>query len=515
MALIGAGVTTTIPAVIPQTIMAAESEYQVTRNIKLFIQQADGSKKLHGTLPQTMKVPVSISKDYKLTFPAVEVSSMLGEGFEIYTPDRTTIPSAKGSFNNPPADEEVTLTIDPDKGLTEGKNIVRTIKYYIKDENGIEALSAQETYTLMFPRGASLNQTATFPDKNVPLKAGYTADRTVIKGKTVKASDSSFTEKVVYTKNPNVTTETKTVWRKINFIDKDTGKQIRGSQSHGVNFSREVYKDANGKTVVVRDWQAEGTIPEFTVPDIEGYSHTQKTVPAKTVTVTTKDYEVNVYYLSTRFTVNYHLDDSSAASSKKTVVDYGIWTKTRTLSDLGFLKSGFSFIGWKAYREIDDKWYVKNPEGKNVFIKLINGELPEGYSFVIYKNGAQTRTIAQRGNVHFYGIWQENKFTIKYHLDESGKASDKTTTVKYGEVTKTLKLSDLEFSMPGKKFVGWKAYREIDDKWYVKNTDGKNVFMKLINGELPSGYSFVRYLDGATTHSIAKSGIVHFYGMWK
>ena len=509
------GVAAAAPAFVPQTIMAEEAEYVITRNIKLYIKQADGSNKLYDTLPLTMTVPGSTSKDKNFTFPAVNVSDLLGDGFEAYTPDKTTIPSAQGSYNKPPADASVVLSIDPQKGLTEEKRIVRTIEYYIKDSDGKERLSGSEQYFVIFPRGSVLTATANFPDKKVDKKEGYTSDRTVVKGKTVKASDESFTEKVIYTKNADVTTETKTVWRKVNFIDKDTGKKIKGSQSKGVTFSREVYKDANGKTVVVRDWQSEGTIPEFAVPDIEGYSHTQKTVPAKKVTVKTKDFEVDVYYTSTRYTVNYHLDEKSSSSSKKTVVDYGTWTNTRTVSDLGFSKSGHNFLGWKCYREIDGCWYVKDANGNKTFKKMVNGELPAGYSFVLYKSGARTRTMAKRGDVHFYGVWEEQKYTVKYHLDENSSASSKTTTVKYGEWTKLLTLSELGFSKSGKKFAGWKLYREKDNTWYAKDSSGNKKFVKLVNGKLPSGYTFATYSDGGRTKTAAKSGVVHYYGTWK
>lgn len=521
LTIAAAGVSTVVPAALPQSVIAAEADYQVTRNIKVYIKQDDGSKKLQDTVAQTVDVKGSTSKDTKVTFPAVNVSDILGNGYEVYTPDKTTIASAKGSYNNPPSDASVVLSIDPSKALTKDKKIIRTIEYYTKGDDGKETFSGSEQYTVTFLKGAALTKTSKIPDKTVPTKDGYTPDRTVVKGKTVTPKDNSYTEKVVYTKNANVVTETKTVWRKINFIDKDTGEAIsaggNSSKSQGVIFSREVIKNKNGKiTKVVSDWQSSGTIKEFTIPDAEGYSHAQKKLPAVTVKPTDKDIEVDVEYVSTRYTVNYHLDEKSPASSKKTVVDYGgPKVKTLTLSQLGFSKPGYTFIGWKGCREIDGKWYVKDSNGKKSFMKLKNGVLPEGYTFYIYKNGANTNTFAKNGNVHFYGIWRENAYTVNYHIDENSSASSKTTKVTYGKKTTLLTTKQLGFSKSGKTFAGWKAYRENDDTWYVKNSEGVKEFKKLSNGKLPKGYTFVKYKDGGVTNTFAKTGNAHFYATWK
>ena len=492
---------------------------KVTRIINIYKKYSDGSTEKVGSVPQE-STPL-LDKDQVVDFKALTVTSLLKDydtgAWSPWKPENNTVPAASGSYNNPPADYNVYLVIDSNSGITQKKTVTRTIKYYKKDENGNKSHFKTYSDGVVFPAGASKTMESTFNDINVEEITGYTANKTVVKGRKVTPTSNDFTEEVVYTKNPNVVTEEKTVWRKINFIDKDTGKKIEGSQSQGTIFTREVIKDANGNvTHVVRDWQSSGTIKAYTVPDIEGYSHKQKTVPAVTVKPSDSDFEVNVEYVSTRYTVNYHLDDSSPASTKKTVVNYGgDAVKTLTISQLKFSKPGYTFTGWKAYREIDGKWYVKDSSGKKVFMKLEDGILPEGYTFVIYKDGAGTRTFAKNGNVHFYGTWRENAYTVKYHLDDNSPESSKTTRVIYGKQTDTLTLDKLGFSKPGYRFVGWKSFRESDGKWFVKNSDGKKEYMKLNNGQLPSGYSFVIYKNGATTKAISKTGNVHFYGVWK
>ena len=117
--------------------------------------------------------------------------------------------------------------------------------------------------------------------------------------------------------------------------------------------------------------------------------------------------------------------------------------------------------------------------------------------------------------MHFYGVWDENKYTIRYHLDEASSASSKKTTIKYGELTKSLTTSELNFAKSGKTFAGWKAYREMDDSWYAVDSAGNKKFVKLVNGKLPAGYVYAYYSNGAKTSRIAYNGNVHFYGTWK
>ncbi|MCD8311098.1 MAG: hypothetical protein LUD43_01140, partial [Firmicutes bacterium] len=106
------------------------------------------------------------------------------------------------------------------------------------------------------------------------------------------------------------------------------------------------------------------------------------------------------------FTIKYHSSDTSSASSKTTAVTYGTSTATLTISELGFSKSGYSFAGWKAYREVDDSWYVTSSNGTSSWMTLEDGELPEGYSYYLYKSGAKVSMTAVSGEVHFYAQWE-------------------------------------------------------------------------------------------------------------
>ena len=298
------------------------------------------------------------------------------------------------------------------------------------------------------------------------------------------------------------------------------------------------------------------------------------------------------------FTINYHKDDSAAASSTTTPVTYGTLTTTKTASDLKFSKTGYDFAGWKVYRECDQKWcYI--PKGSTSASWLVKASCTGG-SYYIYKNGVTVSGTATSGIVHFYGqwkgkgykntlkynlnggsgtfpeqtaavtypntaksftittakptktgytflgwstsstattssykpggtitvgaankatdqsvtlyaVWSANKFTVKYHLEDSAPASSKTTTVTYGVNTNILKLAELGFSKTGYSFQGWKAYREYDSKYFVYDSEGTNLWAT----SLPTKGGYYLYSDGQAISETTPSGIVHFYGQWK
>ncbi|MCD7748231.1 MAG: hypothetical protein LUI61_07880, partial [Firmicutes bacterium] len=112
------------------------------------------------------------------------------------------------------------------------------------------------------------------------------------------------------------------------------------------------------------------------------------------------------------FTVYYHLDDDSEPDSQTTTVTYGTSTKTLTIDELGFNRSGYCFTGWKAYRNVDDCWYVTTSSGTSTWMTLEDGVLPDGYSYYLYSSGAKVSQTATGGEVHFYAQWEEAGFTV-------------------------------------------------------------------------------------------------------
>lgn len=66
-------------------------------------------------------------------------------------------------------------------------------------------------------------------------------------------------------------------------------------------------------------------------------------------------------------------------------------------------------------------------------------------------------------SVNVYAQWQENSYTLSY--DSNGGFGDiSPQTIEWGA---TFTLSDNTFKREGYKFIGWNAYRNDDDTWYV------------------------------------------------
>ena len=240
--------------------------------------------------------------------------------------------------------------------------------------------------------------------------------------------------------------------------------------------------------------------------DDETESEDEEETLAEEEGVQAEAHEYNIYY--------YESIDAAEPSDQVTVAVYGTKTKILTIDELGFAQEGKVFEGWRMYRAMDNKWYLRNDNGKNHWTALEDGNLPEGTHWMLRKNGASLTKPAKEGDIYLYAQWGGESFEVFYHEDEDSEASVYTTVVPYGEKTATITIADLGFGQEGKEFAGWKAYREIDNKWYaVKN--GKERWVKLTGGELPEGYKFVLLKDGRNLSKAATSGAVHLYGQWK
>ena len=213
---------------------------------------------------------------------------------------------------------------------------------------------------------------------------------------------------------------------------------------------------------------------------------------------------------ATTFTVKYYETDNSSASAKTSTVTYGVSQKTLTISELGFVRSGKKFVGWKVYRDYDNKWYVKDASGSKYWATSV----PSGGSYALYVNGESVgKTTVAGTTAYFYAQWEDtNAFTVKYHETDNSSASAKTSTVTYGVSQKTLKTSELGFAQSGKRFVGWKVYRDYDNKWYVKDKAGNSYWATSV----PSGGGYSLYVDGESVGKTTVAGTtVHFYAQWE
>ncbi|MBQ3979890.1 MAG: hypothetical protein II634_03755, partial [Lachnospiraceae bacterium] len=209
------------------------------------------------------------------------------------------------------------------------------------------------------------------------------------------------------------------------------------------------------------------------------------------------------------FVVYYHADLNAAASGTTTTVTFGVNTKTKTVEELGFASKEKRFLGWRIFREKDQTWRVKDPNGTEGWAKT----LPSGYSYVTYGNGCSVGGTVNAGeNVHFYATWDNVvKFTVRYHDHENYPAASSTTEVYYGYSTPTLTYQQVGFSDSDRTFQGWRVYREYDNCWAVKTAAGDMIWSSEVNGDT----QYYLYSNGGTVSSTAPAGtVVHFYGQW-
>ena len=102
-------------------------------------------------------------------------------------------------------------------------------------------------------------------------------------------------------------------------------------------------------------------------------------------------------------------------------------------------------------------------------------------------------------------------FLIYYHLDDDSVASTTVTEIVYGTPTKYKTISELGFSVAGKGFIGWKAYRSDDNAWRV--TNGSTLSWA---ETLPAGSTYSLYSDGGSlSTTVPAGGELHFYAQWE
>lgn len=204
------------------------------------------------------------------------------------------------------------------------------------------------------------------------------------------------------------------------------------------------------------------------------------------------------------YTVMYHETDGAQASDSSQI-EFGRSTATKTVAQLNYSTRGRKFLGWRVFRKQDNSWYV-TLNGKNFWSKT----LPEGGTYYLYKNGSKVaKTTAAGTTAHFYGQW-ETTYTIQYYEDDNAGVSGSSKIV-YGQTTPIKTVEELQYSTYGRKFLGWRAYREKDGTWYV-TVNGKNYWSKT----LPEGGSYYLYKDGIGVAKTTAAGTtVHFYAQWK
>lgn len=168
--------------------------------------------------------------------------------------------------------------------------------------------------------------------------------------------------------------------------------------------------------------------------------------------------------IATTFTITYNANGGKGTMAN-TVVTHGVSTATRTNT---FTKTGYTFDGWYAHRNSDNKWrYVNSKDSSDITWYLENSQ-PDNWIKYRYRDGASVKATAPVGSiVTFYAVWKANTYTVKYNANGGiGTMTDSSHT--YG---KAKSLTANAFTRENYTFLGWAT----SDNGEVKYTDKESV----------------------------------------
>ena len=189
--------------------------------------------------------------------------------------------------------------------------------------------------------------------------------------------------------------------------------------------------------------------------------------------------------------------------------------RTKISSDLGFSKKGKAFAGWKAFRDIDNKWLMSGPSGTRSWENKEKVKKTGRHDYYLIKNDAAVVRSSPGGTLHLYAQWKSRDFTVLYHPGNDEDPLKPLTKIVFGKRTKIKDISELKLKRSGCRFTGWKVYRDMDDKWLLRKNNGDLKWMKLTGKKIPSGYSHFLLADGGSLTKTSSGGTVHLYAQWK
>ena len=125
----------------------------------------------------------------------------------------------------------------------------------------------------------------------------------------------------------------------------------------------------------------------------------------------TKNGTVTLYAVweANTITVKYLANGGSGTTPDSTFT-YGVSTP---LSTNEFTRTGYTFVGWYAYRDVDGKYCYKSTDGStNSSGKTTGwyyeGDQPDGWVYYVYKSAQKVSATASSGTVYMYSLWSKD-----------------------------------------------------------------------------------------------------------
>ena len=322
-----------------------------------------------------------------------------------------------------------------------------------------------------------------------PVINGYTPDVTTIPAVTVSPEKLPKDLTVYYTENPEhkktLSTESKTVTRKITYyrINDDGSTSQTWSKNQSATFTRSVTTDGNGKKEYGA-W-AQHTFNAEDVASMEGYTPDIKTIPAVTFTPDNPPSDVKVYFkknagapsgtsgdknVKAGFAVKF--TDGFGKILKEDMVALG----KSAIAPSAPTRDGYTFAGWdKSFSNVQAAITVAAKWVKNATQTLTEKKSVERKIYYYYADGSKVIDVNGKHAV----ATQSADFT-RYNIKDT--VTGKITYGKWQSVTwDKMKVMEVKGYTPNIKeiaavtFTPDNAPKDIK-VYYSKNTGVKDTF---------------------------------------
>ncbi len=327
---------------------------------------------------------------------------------------KVTVPAASANVNDI---FELDVT---DNGTNTGTDGKTTVSYEVKlKKNGVELDSAdadKTEYTVEIDVGKNLEVVGVYHNGVTVLGWSYNPDTGVITFKT-----KSFSPFTVEYHAPKLIT-----------FNSNTGNGTMDSQNVYAGVATPLDNNAFTKTgYSFAGWA-------FTAGGEKAYNDGEA-ITIKESTTLYALWNANPYEVS--FNAN-----GGTGEMENLSINYD---QTKSLTEVGFTKTGYTFEGWTA---------------------------TEGSSTVDYADGA-SYTMQSTSTVTLYAVWTANNYTVSFHVN-GGEGSMSDQTITYDD---TAALTANTFTRIGYTFVGWATSSNgnavyADGANYTMDTEGITLY---------------------------------------
>ena len=283
-----------------------------------------------------------------------------------------------------------------------------------------------------------------------------------------------------------------------------TGYTFKGWTAYRESDKKWYGQDKNGK----KAWVTEDKITDKTYTKV---IYKDKAKVAATSSKNNDKIQMYAEWTANKYTIIFEPNGGTGTKMADMTITYGT---AKNLTANTYKKTGYTFAGWAAYRESDQKYYGVDKDGNKKWVEQI--EITSGwYDLCLYKDKASVaKSTAVNGDkVYLTAQWKANKYNVEFIGNGSTSGSMAKQTITYGV---SQKLTANAFKKTGYTFTGWTAYRVSDEKWYAKDSKGNKKWAT--KSEISSGkWTKVAYADQA---SVAKSttknnDTIKMYAQWK